>query len=148
MAYILTEDIRNRSIELEYRGRLDIPDLITSFLEVLKKSSLVGYNKVVFLTHYDTDMSQLDVQVMKLHLLPLLDLTREMWPSGFRTCWVISKEMNLAILEVWKIVRKEVNPFPTDVFHTRDAAIKWLDSFKYEAGTSVDQERRPFRLFR
>lgn len=147
MAYSLAEDFRNRSIEVVYSGRLEIPDLITSFLEVLKKSTLAGYNKVVFLTQYDTDLSQLDVQVMKLHMLPLLDLTRDIWPSGFRSCWVIPKEMNMAILEVWKVVREEVNPFPTGVFSTRDAAIAWLDSFKYESGPPVHQKNRPFRLF-
>lgn len=148
MSYSLTEDLRNRSIEVVYSGRVDIPDLITSFLAVLKKSALARYNKVVFLTHHDTDLSQIDVKVMKLHMLPLLDLTQEMWPSGFRTCWVIPKDMNLAILEVWKIVREEVDPFPTDVFQTRDAAIAWLDNFKNESSTAVDQESRPFRLFR
>lgn len=147
MAYSLTEDLRNRSIEVVYSGRLDIPDLITSFLEVLKKSSLAGFNKVVYLTHYDTDFSQLDVHVMKLHLLPLLDLTREMWPSGFRTCWVIPKEMNVSILEVWKIVREEVNPFPTDVFRTREAAVTWLNSFSFETSVVDNEEDSPSGLF-
>ena len=126
MTCTVSENIRERLVEADLHGLIEARDLVDGFFQILKAANRCGYNKIIYTTYNDTDLSQLTLRNMNDQMLVLMEKTRDLWPAGIRSAWVVPKALNRGVIELWKVTQEKLGSFDLEIFLDRHSAIRWL----------------------